>query len=68
MDSLAAAGIILIAPWSNGIDLLGVVFALSRCFVAAYIVLGGKVSKIMKGGEAVAGMLFAALLILPFEF
>jgi inner membrane transporter RhtA len=30
-------------------------------------VLGGKVSKIMKGGEAVAtGMLFAALLILPF--
>jgi inner membrane transporter RhtA len=30
-------------------------------------VLGGKVSKIMKGGEAVAtGMLFAALLI--FEF
>jgi inner membrane transporter RhtA len=46
-----------------------VVFALSRCFVAAYIVLGGKVSKIMKGGEAVAtGMLFAALLILPLEF
>jgi hypothetical protein len=68
---LAAAGIILIAPWSNnGIDLLGVVFALlAGALWAAYIVLGGKVSKIMKGGEAVAtGMLFAALLILPFEF
>lgn len=66
---LAAAGIILIAPWSNnGIDLLGVVFALlAGALWAAYIVLGGKVSKIMKGGEAVAtGMLFAALLILPF--
>ncbi|MFT5253216.1 MAG: inner membrane transporter RhtA [Flavobacteriales bacterium] len=66
---LAASGIILIAPWSdNGIDLLGVLFALlAGALWAAYIVLGGKVSKIMKGGEAVAtGMLFAALLILPF--
>ena len=66
---LAAAGIVLIAPWSdNGVDLLGVVFALTAgALWAAYIVLGGKVSKIMKGGEAVAvGMLFATLLILPF--
>ena len=66
---LAAAGIVLIAPWSdNGVDLLGVVFALAAgALWAAYIVLGGKVSKIMKGGEAVAvGMLFATLLILPF--
>ena len=66
---LAAAGIVLIAPWSdNGVDLLGVVFALlAGALWAAYIVLGGKVSKIMKGGEAVAvGMLFATLLILPF--
>ena len=66
---LAAAGIVLIAPWSNnGVDLLGVVFALAAgALWAAYIVLGGKVSKIMKGGEAVAvGMLFATILILPF--
>jgi inner membrane transporter RhtA len=66
---LAAAGIVLIAPWSNnGVDLLGVVFALAAgALWAAYIVLGGKVSKIMKGGEAVAvGMLFATLLIFPF--
>ena len=66
---LAAAGIVLIAPWSdNGVDLLGVLFALlAGALWAAYIVLGGKVSKIMKGGEAVAtGMLFATILILPF--
>lgn len=36
---------------------------------AAYIILGGKVSKIMHDGQAVAtGMLFAAILILPFGF
>ena len=66
---LAAAGIILIAPWSNnGIDLVGVLFALlAGALWASYIVLGGKISKIMKGGEAVStGMLFAALLIVPF--
>ena len=66
---LAAAGIVLIAPWSsNGIDLLGVLFALlAGALWAAYIVLGGKISKIMKGGDAVAtGMLFAAILIVPF--
>jgi inner membrane transporter RhtA len=40
---------------------------LAGAFWAFYIVLGGKVSKIMKGGEAVAtGMLFASLLIVPF--
>lgn len=66
---LAAAGIILIAPWTNnGIDLLGVFFALlAGALWAAYIVLGGKISKIMKGGDAVAtGMLFASILIIPF--
>ena len=66
---LAAAGIILIAPWSNnGIDPVGVLFALlAGALWASYIVLGGKISKIMKGGEAVStGMLFAALLIVPF--
>jgi inner membrane transporter RhtA len=66
---LAASGIVLIAPWSsNGIDLLGVLFALlAGALWAAYIVLGGKISKIMKGGDAVAtGMLFATILIVPF--
>ena len=66
---LAGAGIVLIAPWSNnGIDVLGVIFALvAGSLWAAYIVLGGKISKIMKGGDAVTvGMLFAAMLILPF--
>ena len=66
---LAAIGIVLIAPWSNnGIDLLGVLFALlAGALWAAYIVLGTNVSKIMKGGDAVGrGMLFASILIVPF--
>jgi inner membrane transporter RhtA len=66
---LAAAGIVLIAPWSNErTDSLGVLFALiAGALWAAYIVLGGKISKIMNDGEAVStGMLFAAILILPF--
>lgn len=66
---LAAIGITLIAPWtSNGLNLIGVLLALlAGGFWAAYIILGGRISKIMKGGEAVAvGMLFATLLILPF--
>jgi inner membrane transporter RhtA len=68
---LAGAGIVLIAPWTNDrIDSLGVLFALlAGALWAAYIILGGKVSKIMNGGQAVAtGMLFAAILILPFGF
>lgn len=66
---LAAAGIVLIAPWtSDGLDLLGVFFALlAGVLWASYIVLGGKISQIMNGGQAVStGMLFAAILILPF--
>ena len=68
---LAAVGIVLIAPWTNDrIDSLGVLFALlAGGLWAAYIVLGGKISKIMNGGQAVAtGMLFASILILPFGF
>ncbi|MBS7230513.1 DMT family transporter [Flavobacterium psychroterrae] len=68
---LAAIGIALIAPWTNNrVDTIGVAFALlAGALWAAYIVLGGKISKIMNGGEAVStGMLFAALLILPFGF
>jgi len=66
---LAATGIALIAPWTNnGLDLTGVLLALlAGGFWAAYIILGGRISKIMKGSDAVAvGMLFATLLILPF--
>ncbi|KIA97452.1 MULTISPECIES: DMT family transporter [unclassified Flavobacterium] len=66
---LAAIGIALIAPWSsNGIDLVGVLFALlAGVFWATYIILGGKVSRVMKDGDAVStGMLFASILIVPF--
>ncbi|WP_264550857.1 EamA family transporter [Flavobacterium sp. N2038] len=66
---LAAIGILLIAPWTNQrLDSLGVIFALlAGALWATYIVLGGKISKIMNGGQAVTiGMLFASILILPF--
>jgi len=66
---LAAAGIALIAPWtSTGLNVGGVLLALlAGVFWAAYIILGGRISKIMKGGDAVAiGMLFATIVILPF--
>lgn len=66
---LAAAGIALIAPWTNtGLDIAGVLLALlAGVFWAGYIILGGRISKIMKGGDAVAiGMIFATIVILPF--
>jgi inner membrane transporter RhtA len=66
---LAAAGIVLIAPWNtNGVDILGAALAtLAGAFWAAYIVLGGKISQKMDGNEAVAtGMLLAACLVVPF--
>lgn len=65
---LAAAGIALIAPWSNkGLDITGVLLALlAGALWAAYIVLGGRISKIMDSGKAVTiGMIFAAILVLP---
>lgn len=68
---LAAAGIALIAPWSNkGLDITGVLLALlAGALWAAYIVLGGRISKIMDGGEAVTvGMIFAAVLVLPVAY
>ncbi|QNK63605.1 DMT family transporter [Pedobacter sp. PAMC26386] len=66
---LAAIGIALIAPWANqGIDLVGVLLALAAGgFWAGYIILGGRISKIMNGGDAVTvGMLFAAIVVAPF--
>ncbi|WP_026728752.1 EamA family transporter [Flavobacterium denitrificans] len=66
---LAAIGILLIAPWTNErLDSLGVIFALlAGALWAAYIVFGGKISKILNEGTAVStGMLLAAILVLPF--
>lgn len=65
---LAAAGIALIAPWSNnGLDVIGVLLALlAGALWAGYIVLGGRISKIMDGGKAVSiGMIFASVVVLP---
>lgn len=67
---LAAIGIALIAPWHAGsaVDPLGVVLALVTgvCW-AAYIILGGRVGKLLSGGAPVAtGMSIATLAVLPF--
>ena len=66
---LAGVGIALLAPWGGqGIDGAGMLFALAAggCW-AVYIVLGGRVAHVLPGTTAVAvGMLFAALVVLPF--
>src|ERR1051325_9064244 len=65
---LAAAGIALIAPWAGGgADALGLVLALGAgaCW-AAYILLGGQVSRLIPGGAPVAtGMTIAAFVAVP---
>lgn len=69
--ALAATGIVLITPLTNnGLDPIGILLALlAAAFWGAYIVLGGRISKIMSGGQAVSiGMVFASLLIIPFVF
>ncbi|NRF37079.1 DMT family transporter [Pedobacter foliorum] len=68
---LAAIGIAFIAPWTGkGIDLLGAALALlAGGFWAGYILLGGRIAKIMDGEQAVAvGMIFAAIVVVPFGF
>jgi inner membrane transporter RhtA len=70
---LAALGIALIAPWpgsAGALDPLGALLALlAGGFWAAYIVLGGRVSRVLPGGQSVAtGMLFASLAVLPLSF
>jgi inner membrane transporter RhtA len=67
--ALAASGIALIAPWNRGgIDLVGALLAtLAGACWAAYIVLGGRVSRVLPGGPAVAlGLSVATIAILPF--
>ena len=65
---LAAGGIALIAPWAGGgADALGLLLALAAgaCW-AAYILLGGRVSRMIPGGAAVAtGMTIAAFMAVP---
>ncbi|ALJ00447.1 EamA family transporter [Rufibacter tibetensis] len=65
---LAGLGIALIAPWQGGVDAVGVALALlAGGLWAGYILLGGKVSKIMGSGDAVTvGMLFATAFVVPF--
>ena len=74
--AMAAAGIALIAPWGTEVtlaprlDLLGACFALmaGACW-AAYIVIGGRLARVLSGGAAVsAGMLVATVTILPMMF
>lgn len=66
---MATAGIALVTPWAGGgVDVRGVLLALAAgaCW-AAYIVLGGRVSRMVPGGIAVAiGLAAAACVALPF--
>ena len=65
---MAAAGIALITPWAGGgVDPAGVLLALGAgaCW-AAYILLGGRVSRMMSGSDAVAiGMVVASFVVVP---
>jgi inner membrane transporter RhtA len=66
--ALAATGIALIAPHRGGnVDPVGVLLALGAgAFWGAYILIGGRVSRRVPGGMAVAaGMLIAAVVVLP---
>ncbi|WP_434386895.1 EamA family transporter [Melittangium boletus] len=67
---VAAVGIVLLTPWSGApgaLDMKGVLLALfaGACW-AGYIVLGGRLSRVMSSGQGVAvGMVFASLVVLP---
>jgi inner membrane transporter RhtA len=66
---LAAAGIVLIAPWdTKSVDPIGVILALlAGAFWAAYILLGARTSKVLNDRDAVTiGMVFGTLVVLPF--
>jgi inner membrane transporter RhtA len=73
--ALAVAGIALIAPWGGGsaaagagfVDPVGVLLALGAGLLwAAYIVFGGRLARVLPGGQGVAaGMVVAAALVVP---
>lgn len=68
---LAGLGIALITPWhGTGLDGLGLMYAaLAGAAWVVYIVLGQRTAAVLPGPVAVAvGMVFAALLVLPFGF
>lgn len=69
---MAALGIAFIAPWSSNhhIDLIGAALALvAGAFWAIYIVIGGRLAKVMDGTQAVSvGLLFASLIAIPAGF
>jgi inner membrane transporter RhtA len=68
---VAAVGIVLLTPWSGksgALDMTGVLLALfaGACW-AAYILLGGRLSRLLPEGQGVAvGMVFATFTVLPF--
>lgn len=65
----ACAGIMMIVPWSTGsVDPIGLILAFTAgLFWAGYIVVGGRISKVMDSKIAVTtGMWVATLIILPF--
>jgi inner membrane transporter RhtA len=66
--ALAAAGVALISPLrGGGVDPVGVALALlAGFFWAVYIVLGGRLARVLPGGHGVAtGMVVAAALVVP---
>lgn len=65
----ACAGIMMIVPWNTGsIDPIGLILAFTAgLFWAGYIIVGGRISKVMDSKIAVTtGMWVATLIILPF--
>lgn len=68
---LAGAGIALIAPWrasADALDPVGTLLALAAgALWGGYILLGGRVTRVLGDREGVStGLLFAALVVLPF--
>lgn len=69
--ALASVGVFLIVPWkgsAGGIDLLGLLFVfIAGVLWAGYILIGAKITRMMKSSEAVtSGMCIAALIVFPF--
>lgn len=66
---LAGIGILLIVPWDgDSVDIVGLLFVFAAGLLwALYIVIGGEVTKKMKGRDVITvGMCFAGLIVLPF--